>query len=218
MKIKYYGHSAFMITTDTGVRIITDPYQSNSFGGALSYGKITDETDIVVASHDHDDHNYTKDIKGNFKHITKAGTHNIKGLKIRAIPSHHDASKGKERGDNLIFVVDADGFTIVHAGDLGHTLEKKAVEEIGKVDILFIPVGGFYTIDGREATKVMTDLKPAVTIPMHFKTDKCTFPISGVEEFIGSKKGVKRVKASEIEIKKESMPKEPEIIVMEPAL
>jgi L-ascorbate metabolism protein UlaG (beta-lactamase superfamily) len=218
MKIKFYGHSAFMITTDTGVRIITDPYQSGSFGGALSYGKITDEADIVLASHDHEDHNYTKDIKGKFTHITKTGVHNVKGLKIRAIPSHHDTSKGRERGDNLIFVVDADEITIVHAGDLGHTLEKEAIKEIGKVDILLIPVGGFYTIDAREAAKVMKDLEPAITIPMHFKTDKCNFPISNVEEFVKDKKGVKRAKVSEIEIKKEFLPKEHEIIVLEPAL
>jgi len=218
MKIKFYGHAAFMITTDAGIRIIIDPYKSGSFGGALSYSKITDETDIVIASHDHDDHNYTKDIKGKFTYIGKAGTNNVKGLKIRAIPSHHDASKGKERGDNLIFVIDADGLVLVHAGDLGHTLEKDVVEEIGKVDVLLIPVGGFYTIDAREATKVMADLRPAVTIPMHFKTDKCTFPISDVEEFIRGKKSVKKTKASEIEIKKESLPKEHEIIVLEPAL
>jgi L-ascorbate metabolism protein UlaG (beta-lactamase superfamily) len=218
MKIKFYGHSAFMITTDTGVRIITDPYQSGAFGGALSYGKITDEADIVLASHDHDDHNYTKDIKGKFVHIKTAGAHDIKGLIIRAIPSHHDTSKGKERGNNLIFVVEADGLTIVHAGDLGHTLGKEAIEKIGKTDILLIPVGGFYTIDAREATKVMTDLKPAITIPMHFKTDKCNFPISDVQEFIGNKKNVKRPKASEVEIKKELLPKEPEVLILEPAL
>ncbi len=218
MKIKFYGHAAFMITTDAGVRIITDPYQSGSFGGALSYGKITDEADIVLASHDHEDHNYTKDIKGKFTHITKAGTHEVKGLKIRAIPCHHDTSKGKDRGGNLIFVVDADGLTVAHAGDLGHTLEKETLEEIGKVDILLIPVGGFYTIDAREATKVMKDLKPAITIPMHFKNDKCNFPISDVEEFVGGKKGVTRAKVSEIEIKKELLPKEHEIIVLEPAL
>jgi L-ascorbate metabolism protein UlaG (beta-lactamase superfamily) len=218
MKIKFFGHSAFIITTDAGVRIITDPYRSGSFGGALSYGKITDEADIVLASHDHDDHNYIKDIKGKFTHITKAGIHNVNGLKIKAIPSHHDASRGRDRGNNLIFVVDADDLIILHAGDLGHTLEKEALKEIGKVDILLIPVGGFYTIDAREAAKVMTDLKPAITIPMHFKTDKCNFPISDVEEFVGGKKGVKRTKTSEIEIKKESLPKEHEIIILEPAL
>jgi L-ascorbate metabolism protein UlaG (beta-lactamase superfamily) len=207
-----------MLRTDAGVRIITDPYQSGAFGGALSYGKIIDEADIVLSSHDHDDHNYIKDIKGKFTYITKAGTYNVGGLKIKAISSHHDSSKGKDRGNNLIFLVDADGLIIMHAGDLGHTLEKEAVEEIGKVDILLIPVGGFYTIDALEATKIMTDLKPAVTIPMHFKTDKCTFPISDVEEFIGGKKNVKRAKTSEIEIKKESLPKEHEIIVLEYAL
>jgi L-ascorbate metabolism protein UlaG (beta-lactamase superfamily) len=218
MKIKFYGHSAFMITTDTGVRIITDPYQSGAFGGALLYDRITEEADIVLASHDHEDHNYTKDIKGKFIHIETAGVHDVKGLKIRAIACHHDALKGKERGNNLIFVIDTDEFTIVHAGDLGHTLEKEVVKEIGNVDILLIPVGGFYTIDAREAAKVMTDLKPAITIPMHFKTDKCNFPISDVEEFIKGKKGVKRVKTSEIDIKKKLLSKEHEIIVLEPAL
>ena len=71
MKIKWYGHSAFLITTAKGVRIIIDPYQSGAFGGDLSYGKITDEADIVLSSHDHDDHNYTKDIKGRFTYVNK---------------------------------------------------------------------------------------------------------------------------------------------------
>ena len=56
MKIKWYGHSAFLITTENGTRIILDPYQSGAFGGALAYGKINEAADIVLSSHDHDDH------------------------------------------------------------------------------------------------------------------------------------------------------------------
>ena len=85
MKIKWYGHAAFNIFTEKGVKIIIDPYQSGAFGGALSYGKITDEADIVLTSHDHGDHNYTKDIKGDFKHINKEGTYEVKNIKIKAI-------------------------------------------------------------------------------------------------------------------------------------
>ena len=218
MKIKYYGHAAFKLTSDTGVRIIVDPYQSGAFDGALSYGKITDEADIVLTSHDHDDHNYTGDLKGTFAHIGKAGTHSVKGVKVRGLPTHHDGSGGKERGNNLLFVIEVDGMIVAHVGDLGHTLDKDLLEEIGRIDVLLIPVGGFFTIDARQATTVMNDLKPALTIPMHFKTEKSGFPIAKVEEFISDKNGVRMAKSSEVEIKKETLPRTAEIVVLDYAL
>jgi len=218
MKIKWYGHAAFNIVSENGVGIIIDPYQSGAFGGALSYGPIRDEADIVLVSHDHDDHNYTKDIKGKFQIIKKAGTHSVKDIAIKAIPSYHDPSKGKERGDNLIFVLDVDGIKIAHMGDLGHTLPRDIVDEIGSIDVLLIPVGGFYTIDSKEATKVANDIKPLITIPMHFKTEKCNFPIAPVEEFTKDKKNVKMAGSSEIVITKATLPKEQEIIVLSYAL
>lgn len=218
MKIKWYGHAAFNITTEKGVKIIVDPYESGAFGGALSYGKIKDEADIVLTSHDHADHNYTKDIQGKFTHIDKKGIYEVKNVKIKAISSYHDPSKGRERGNNLIFVIEADGLILAHMGDLGHTLEKDTVKEVGKIDILFLPVGGFYTIDAKEAVKVMRDINPVITIPMHYKTEKCNLPISELKEFTGGKKSVKVTNVSEVEIKKETLPKEPEIIVLKYAL
>jgi len=218
MKIKWYGHAAFNITTDDGIRIIVDPYLSGAFGGALSYGKIQDEADLVLTSHDHDDHNYIKDIKGKFVHINNAGTKSVKGVNIKAIPTYHDPSKGKERGTNLIFVIEAEGLRVVHAGDLGHTLAKETIKDIGHVDILLLPVGGFYTIDPKEATKVMEDIKPVVTIPMHFKTEKCNFPIAPVEDFTKGKKNVKLAGTSEVAFTSATLPKTPEIIVLQYAL
>ena len=218
MKIKWYGHAAFKITTDGGVRVIIDPYQSGAFGGALSYGKITEETDIVLTSHDHDDHNYTKDIKGTFKHFNKEGVYKEKGLTIEAFPCYHDPSEGKERGNNLVFMIEADGLRLAHMGDLGHTLAQETVKKMGRVDIVLLPVGGFYTIDSDEAGMVMNDIKPKFTIPMHYKTPKCEFPIAGIEAFTAGKKGIKMVNAYEIEVNKDSLPKEPEIIVMHYAL
>lgn len=218
MKIKWYGHAAFLITTAKGMRIIIDPYQSGAFGGALSYGKITDEADIVLSSHDHDDHNYTKDIKGKFTYINKQGVFEEKGIKIRSIPTFHDQSKGSERGKNLIFTIDADDIRLAHAGDLGHLLDAAAVKEIGKVDILLIPIGGFYTIDVKEAGKVVEDLKPLVTIPMHYKTQRCDFPISTVEEFTKSKKNVKDEGKTEVEFSRATLPQQGEIVVLRHAL
>jgi L-ascorbate metabolism protein UlaG (beta-lactamase superfamily) len=218
MKIKWYGHSAFHITTDSGVRIIIDPYEPGAFGGAIAYGRITDEADIVLTSHEHHDHNYTKDIKGKFVRIKDEGQYEEKGVTIRAIPTYHDPSKGKERGKNLIFVISADDLVIAHLGDLGHTLDGGAVEKIGKTDVLLLPVGGFYTIDAQEATKVMDAIKPAITIPMHFKTEKCGLPISSVDEFIKGKKTVKHSNMPELAISRATLPKTEEIVVLRHAL
>ena len=218
MKIKWYGHAAFKITTDNGTRIIIDPYESGAFGGALSYGKITDEADIVLSSHDHDDHNCTKDIKGTFTNIDKPGLYEEKGIKIDAISTYHDQSKGKERGDNLVFIIETDNLRVSHMGDLGHIIERGIIDEIGRIDVLLLPVGGFYTIDANEASRVIDEIKPSVIIPMHFKTDKCDFPIATLDDFIAGKAVVKYAKSSEIEIVKSGLPLKPEIIVMESAL
>jgi L-ascorbate metabolism protein UlaG (beta-lactamase superfamily) len=218
VKIKWYGHSAFQITTEKGTRIIIDPYESGSFSGALSYGKIEDEADIVLTSHDHADHNYTKDIRGKYKHISKAGDHEIKDVKIKAIPCFHDSLGGKKGGNNLIFVIAADGLNLVHMGDIGHALDPELLKKIGKVDILLLPVGGFFTIDAAMAQKIMNDIKPHVTVPMHYKTQKCNFPIAPVEDFTKNQANVHILKESSVVIKKETLSQEPEIIVLQHAL
>jgi L-ascorbate metabolism protein UlaG (beta-lactamase superfamily) len=216
MRIKWYGHSAFRLTSADGVNIVIDPYESGAFGGALSYGPITDPADIVLISHEHDDHNHTGGIEGAYRSIRSEGFFDIKGIRIAAIPTFHDMSEGGDRGRNLVFAIDAaaDGLTIVHLGDLGHTLDQDTISRIGKVDVLMAPVGGFFTIDASAATHVMNALKPSLTIPMHFKTEKVTFPISGVDEFAGDKENVRRMDVSEIEVTNEGMPKEPEIMVL----
>jgi L-ascorbate metabolism protein UlaG (beta-lactamase superfamily) len=217
MKVKWYGHAAFKLTTAKGVRIILDPYEPG-FGGALTYGAITDEADLVLTSHDHGDHSYVREIKGKFTRIEKEGSYDEAGVKIQAIPCFHDPSKGKERGKNLIFVIEADGLKVVHVGDLGHVLDPGTLQKIGPVDLLFLPVGGFYTIDAKEATEVMHAIKPRLTIPMHYRTEKCGFPITTVDDFTTGKKGVKVLNASELEITKETLPKDAEIVVLKHAL
>jgi len=218
MKIKWYGHSAFHITTDNGTRLIIDPYESGAFGGSLAYGRIVDEADIVLTSHDHGDHNYTKDIKGKFTHIKKAGQYEEKGIKIKVVPTFHDKTKGQERGANLAFVVSADDMVVVHLGDLGHTLDNSTLQSIGKVDILLVPVGGFFTIDAKEATKVVNDINPAIAIPMHYKTKSVTLPIESLDGFVEDKETVKWVDGSEIVVTKATLPKTNEIVIMRQAL
>lgn len=218
MKIKYYGHAAFLITSGQGSKIIIDPYEPGAFGGQLSYGKIKDQADIVLTSHDHADHNYTKDLPGTPQIIKGSGPKTFKEISIKGIATYHDSSKGNERGTNTIFTLRVDHMQLCHLGDLGHLLSVKELAEIGPVDILLIPVGGFFTIDSEEATKVAEQIKPRILIPMHFKTEKCGFSIAPVEDFLKRKSNTKRTKTSEVTFDQSTLPREMEIVVLEHAL
>jgi L-ascorbate metabolism protein UlaG (beta-lactamase superfamily) len=218
MKIKYYGHAAFLITSDEGTKIITDPYEPGAFGGQLSYGKIKDQADIVLTSHDHADHNYTKDLPGTPQVVKERGSKTLKGISMKGISTYHDPSKGSERGANTIFTFKINNIQVCHLGDLGHLLEDKELAEIGPVDILLIPVGGFFTIDPKEATRVAEQIKPRILIPMHFKTAKCGFPVAPVEDFLKGKANIKRPKTSEATFDKATLPQQMEIVVLEHAL
>jgi len=215
MKVKWLGHSCFLITSETGLRIITDPY---STGGGISYSAVNEAADIVTVSHNHRDHNNITAVKGKPEVITGNGTKTAKGIEFKGIASHHDESKGKERGVNTIFCFTVDGIKLCHLGDLGHELSREEIAQIGNVDLLLIPIGGFFTIDARVASKVAGDLKPKVILPMHYKTPKCDFPITGVEDFLAGKKNVKKLNSSETEFKAGKLPETTEIVVLQSAL
>ena len=204
-----------MITSDAGIKIITDPYTP---GGDIKYGEIRESADIVTMSHEHFDHNNAAAIGGNPKVIKEAVTTESSGIEFKGTPTYHDNIKGSQRGKNTIFCFEVDGIRICHLGDLGHQLDDKQVTTLGEVDILLIPVGGFYTIDAKVATQVCNQIKPRVIIPMHYRTDKCSFPITGVDEFIRGKENVKRLDTSEIELKAGGLPTTTQIIVLKSAL
>lgn len=213
MKVKWLGHASFLITSDQGTRIITDPY---TVGGGIFYGEIKESADIVLVSHGHGDHNNATAVKGNPQVVKEAGSKAVKGIDIKGIASYHDASGGSQRGPNVIFCFTVDGMRLCHLGDLGHPLSEPQVAEIGKVDVLLIPVGGFFTIDAAMATQVADKLKPKVVIPMHYKTEKCGYPIATADDFLKGKKEVNRAGKSEVELQKEQLP--PGILVLDHAL
>jgi len=135
--------------------------------------------DVVLATHEHGDHNYIglatgsptvlRGLKDNdWAKIDQTG----KDLKISSVATYHDSEKGAKRGKNTVFVVEVDGLRVAHLGDLGHLLEKDQVTALSGVDVLIVPVGGFYTVDAETATKVAEQVNPRVVVPMHFKTDK----------------------------------------------
>lgn len=215
MKLKWLGHACFLITSETGLRIITDPY---NVGGGINYSPIAEAADIVTVSHAHDDHNNISVVRGKPEVVTGSGAKSAKGVQFKGIPTYHDESQGKQRGANTVFCFSVDGIKLCHLGDLGHRLSREQIAELENADILLVPVGGFFTIDANVASQVCDDLKPKVTVPMHYKTPKCDFPIAGVEDFVTGKQNVKRLDSSEAEFELGKLPGITEIVVLKPAL
>jgi L-ascorbate metabolism protein UlaG (beta-lactamase superfamily) len=218
MKIKWLAHSAFLITADSGTRIVTDPYKSNE---RHKHAEFSESADIVTVSHGHSDHNNITPIQGNPLVLDKAAE--VKGIKdksvkIKGIMTAHDEAGGSKRGPNIIFCMDVDGVIICHCGDLGHVLTDAQVKAIGKVDVLMVPVGGFFTIDATGATKVCEQLKPKIILPMHYLTEKISLPIGKADDFLKGKSNITRADSSEIEIKAGKLPAKTQIIVLKYAL
>lgn len=214
MKVKWYGHAAFGITTSDGVHIVTDPYVPGSYDGAVGYRPITDRADVVLQSHDHDDHAGANKLAGNPVIVKGAGIHKVKGLEFTGTATYHDTNQGRDRGTNTVFTFTADGLKVAFLGDLGHVLTDEQAKAIGPVDVLFVPVGGFFTIDAQGATKVAEQLQAKVVIPMHFKTDACKFPIAPVEDFVAGKANVVRAGKTEVEITPQDVAA-PKVVVLD---
>jgi L-ascorbate metabolism protein UlaG (beta-lactamase superfamily) len=214
MKIEWYGQAAFKITTDSGVKIITDPYTAGGMG--LNYGEIADSADIVTVSHDHGDHSNVKAVGGNPEVVKDAAT--VKGVKITSVATAHDDAGGSQRGNNTVYCFEADEMKVCHLGDLGHMLNDEQLAGIGKVDVLLIPVGGNFTIDATVAADVADKISPKVIIPMHYSNERCpNFPVAGVDDFIKGKNNVNMADASEVEYKAGQLPVSATIVVLKPS-
>ena len=209
LQIRWHGHSCFEITNDT--TIITDPHDGRSIGISAPSVK----GDIILVSHNHFDHNSGVKVveKPDAKVVTDDRKRTINDVQIQGIESYHDSVGGAKRGKNIIFRFVCDNVTFCHLGDLGHVLDEKTLQQIGKVDILFVPIGGTYTIDADQAWTVIRQIKPQIAIPMHYRIEGLSIPIAGLDPFL-ERNNYKILKVgNEMDIEKEELPKEPEIWV-----
>ena len=181
MIIRHIGHAEFLIETENGVRIVTDPY-----GEGCGYPVRRMKADAAMVSHSHHDHNATDTLESLQTVVEREGIHTISpGIRVTALKGFHDDAQGSKRGETLLFLLEAEGLRIVHLGDLGCPLNETQLTQLKKPDILMIPVGGFYTIDGKTARKTAEALQARVVLPMHYKTGyNADWPISGPEEFL----------------------------------
>jgi L-ascorbate metabolism protein UlaG (beta-lactamase superfamily) len=200
MKLVYHGHACFSIEAD-GTSILIDP-----FNDTCGYPMPDVTPAAVVVSHEHFDHNYVQVAKGAPKVIRglKDGgkdwaqvNEKVGPVAITTVRTYHDPSEGSQRGKNAMVVFESGGIRLVHTGDLGHPLSSEHVKALGRVDVLLVAVGGFYTIGPREADEVIGQLNPKVVIPMHYKTPvNESWPIGPLDEFLKGKSRVKRIGGS----------------------
>ena len=159
MKIKWLGHASVLITADSGLKIITDPFRPGKYttpDGFLFYFPINEEADIVAVSHDHVDHDRTHEVNGapeiiRGDEIKKSGPVKVKGIEFRAVPTFHDDEEGAVLGENSILCFEVDGLKICHNGDLGHGLSDDQLSMIGDVDVLLHCIGQCKPIGERQS-------------------------------------------------------------------
>lgn len=213
MNIKWLGHACFLITTENGSKILHDPYK-DMFGYKLPKGL---QVDYVLTSHQHSDHNYTETLLPGFQLIDTYGSTATALTTFNGTLSYHDQLGGELRGDNAIYSYVIDGLKVAHLGDLGHELEKSQLNQLKDIDILFLPVGGGYTIDGLVGSKVANQLKPKVVIPMHYRTralGPLAFKFKSVKVFTREyNKTVNKVKT--MTISKQSIDKVADVVIMD---
>jgi L-ascorbate metabolism protein UlaG (beta-lactamase superfamily) len=180
MDISYLGHAAFKLKGKTA-SVVVDPYDSKV---GPKFPKV--EADIVAITHQHFDHNSVESVGGAPFVISGPGEYEVKGIEVVAVASFHDNKNGAERGNNTIYNFKIDKINICHLGDLGQSsLTDAQVEEIGNVDVLLLPVGGFFTIDASEANKIASQLEPHIIIPMHYKDEESKISeLAGVDKFL----------------------------------
>ena len=213
MKIKYLGHSSFLLTESTGTAVVCDPYDSS-----VGFKMPSVSADAVTVSHHHYDHDNVSAVSGSPVVLDREQGYSLPGVGIKAIKSFHDDKQGALRGDNVIFKFRMDGLDVCHLGDLGEDCTSELIESILPVNVLLIPVGGTYTIDAAMAKEYVDRIMPDVVIPMHYRTKNHTLDIDKVDGFLqlfGDGAEIEK-RANEISLSREDIDGErTKIIVME---
>lgn len=200
MDISWLGHSCFRLKGSQTI-VITDPFSPDM---GYSLGKQT--AGIVTVSHQHPGHSYVQGVSGEPKVIRGPGEYEIGGVLIIGMATFHDGEQGKIQGKNTLYLIEVDGVSICHLGDLGHVLNPEQVEKLGDVDVLLLPVGGVSTINADVGAEVVRQLEPKVVIPMHYQTQALNRQLEPVERFLGEMGAKEIVPQPKLSVTKANLP------------
>jgi len=206
IRIRWHGHACFEIANEK--TIVIDPHDGISIGIHPPKTK----ADIILITHDHFDHNQARIVEKAESILIKESK-TVDGIKIEIINAYHDKEEGRKRGEIKIFKIEYEGIKFCHLGDLGHVLSSETINKIGSIDVLFIPVGGVFTIGAKEALEICKKIDVKAIVPMHYKIEGLSLPIERIDAFLDIVDYPVRHVANEIEIDREDLPTEKEIWV-----
>jgi L-ascorbate metabolism protein UlaG (beta-lactamase superfamily) len=206
MRVEWFGQSAFQLSGADGRSVAIDPFGDMS---ALSSGRGIQwdypaiagvEPDLLLVTHEHGDHNGVEAINGEPATLrSTAGTHDSPIGQVTGVASEHDDTAGTQRGPNTIFVFTLDSVRACHMGDFGQSgLREEQAAAIGDVDLLFVPVGGGFTIGAEQASLIAERLSPRWVVPMHYRTPRIGF-LEPVDAFLDKAALVERVASNAFE-------------------
>ncbi len=217
MRIEWLGHACFKVVSESGLVIITDPYQAG-FRDIISYAPVDAAADIVTVSHEHGDHNHVAAVSGGPAVVRGAGRHRTGGIEFTGLGVFHDAVSGAERGPNTIFTFEVDGIRLTHLGDLGHPLSGGQLAGLAGTDVLLAPTGGpRATLELADVISLWETLQPRIVIPMHFRNDRCSFPQYGADDLMVRVPMAARAGSTEMRLDRETLPARTEVVLLDPA-
>jgi L-ascorbate metabolism protein UlaG (beta-lactamase superfamily) len=180
VNIRWYGQSAFLLEDEH--RVAIDPF-GDMRELAAAHGLVFDyppieglDADLLLITHEHGDHNAAEAVRAPAVIRSTAGTLESPIGDVAAIASEHDDVAGTARGPNTIFRFELGGLRLCHFGDFGQAeLRRQQRDAIGEIDVLLLPVGAGPTVGGEQAAAIVRELRPALVVAMHYRTEALNF-------------------------------------------
>jgi len=214
VRISYSGHSTFLVESPQGMKIATD-YND--------YVKPRILPDIVTMNHAHSTH-YTDHPDPGIKHVLRGwgpspdqpARHDVQAadVRVRNVPTNirNYMSGGTERHGNSIFIFEIANLCIAHLGHLHHTLTQQQLNEIGRIDVVMVPVDGGVTLDLDGMAEVLAGLKAPLMIPMHYFS---TYSLRRFLDVLGEKSyEVEMSETPSVVVSKTTLPAKPKLLVL----
>ena len=222
-RLRWLGHACFLLRSPAGVRVLIDPLND-----ALGYPvPALPDIDLVLLSHEHADHanvglapGRPKVVRGVSADLWHAGEVQLGDVTATVIAgAYHDEEQGAARGRTALLSVTAGGIRLLHLGDLGHVLDANLIAQTRGHDVVCVPVGGHFTLDGAGAAEVVDQIAPRIAIPMHYRPSgrEFPFPIATLEAsgFLTGRT-VRRAGTSELDLAPDLLPEELEVTILAP--
>jgi len=215
--IRFLGHACLLLTAPDQTTLLIDPYNPGGFGGKMGYGPIPYLADFVVCTHDHVDHCAINDLPTPHPQTIHDGP--AGEFQIDRFQAAHDEYEGRRRGGMVdILRIKTGRLTMVHLSDVGHSPSGELLDAIGPVDLLFVPVGGYFTIGAAQAREWCQRTGARLIFPIHYRTTRCTLPLLPLQTFTSQGFAVIMQQDSVIAINYDLLSFEQQVVVLEPQL